>query len=114
MEHHHYTNIEHGHTAYDKGHVHKPFVDANWGGSGSGSAWLYGVADYQPISVLNQQTAIGYADIVVNGTGENQKYSSGSISDINWTARTQTDSNNTNNNENRPENFTIKIWKRTA
>lgn len=29
-------------------------------------------------------------------------------------SRQYTDSNNNNANENRPENFTVKIWKRTA
>ena len=92
MEHHHYTDIAHGHTAYDKGHVHSPFAIASYGGETSGgSAWAFNATPYAPISALGQTTGSGNADIVVNPLGETFKYSSGSISDINWTARTQTD-----------------------
>ena len=45
-----------------------------------------------------------------NWTGE----SSSEAPDTYGASKQYTDSNNNNANENRPENFTVKIWKRTA
>lgn len=59
----------------------------------------------------------GYSNVAVDGTGTLLKDSSFAgywDNNHNWVTTPDTSVNTNNANENRPENFTIKIWKRTA
>ena len=109
MQHYHYTNINHGHGITDPGHYHAYNIATNSGGAyaAPGDMGFY----YENYAGITDTKTTG---ISVNGTGDLQKFSSGSLANNQWDGRTQTDSNNSNANENRPQNFTVKIWKRIA
>lgn len=123
MQHYHITDIQHTHGITDPGHEHNVNPDGNinfpiiWNNS-SGSPFV------QTNGYVNQGSSVTgnllYATkratgITINTLTEQEKrkMSEGSITSQ-GVGRTQTDSNNINANENRSENFTVKIWKRTA
>lgn len=124
MAHYHNTNINHGHGVTDNGHFHSHiYADApganetywqNTEGMTAGG-WPR-VATYVGDTTYVTKLVTGYANsgVTVNGTGDLIKSSTNSLYHGTGSERNYTASNNDNNNENRPENFTIKIWKRTA
>ena len=112
MDHKHYTDIMHAHSIYDPGHAHN-YTHA-YGGSpyfaASGDAGFYWASD-------TYESSKSTTGIVVNSISENEKWRLSTESryigneSVN---RQNTESNDTNAIENRPKNFTIKVWKRTA
>ena len=111
MEHHHIVDIHHGHTINDPGHAHSydkgyaPGHSANHPGNN-----VFYDAD-QPYDTSKVATGI-----TVNSepATDRYKYSGGSVSDQQGTLRVKTDGNDNYGIENRPSNFTVKIWKRIA
>ena len=113
MDHKHYTDIMHGHTVTDGGHSHycpnQVFgAAANTYQSGAGGLWVQ-AGDYR--------TQESGANVSVNDLDANQRYrlstESRYIQDPNVN-RQFTESNDASAIENRPKNYTVKIWKRTA
>lgn len=114
MQHYHYTNINHGHTINDPGHGHSiGFYYYSDAGSSVIINSIPGVAnsglETKFSNVDNKTTGIS-----VNGTGDDHKLSSGALANAQWAGRTETDSNDNNAQENRPSNFTARLWKRIA
>lgn len=115
MQHYHYTNIDHGHEINDPGHLHAMprFVD----GSGSvpeeqKKADNNGWSNYG--SPYEQNTYRSTTGVRVEDLPETNKFSSGALANAQWAGRTETDSNDYNAQENRPSNFTARLWKRIA
>ena len=118
MAHYHNTNINHGHEISQTPHSHGIYdfgthdfnettVETNVFGAtriivGNGQTW-------GGIGIKGSN-----ANVSVIGTGDLNKPSTNSYYHGTTIDRNSTDSNNDNANENRPENFTVKIWKRTA
>ena len=112
MSHFHYTDIAHGHTVTDPGHDHKiDYGESSGSGSHRGSAHI-NISEFQ-----GAVTYTSWTGIKVNPLGTTLKDSSWAgvwDSNHNWVNISNTGVNTNNANENRPENFTVKIWKRTA
>ena len=110
MQHYHVTDIQHAHGITDPGHIHGYERGSNNDESFAGAGAYRFFYTYSLFNTYSAKTGI-----TINSLAENERYrrSGGSIDSLS-NERTQTDSNNSNANENRPENFTIKIWKRTA
>lgn len=113
MDHKHYTDIMHGHTVTDGGHSHycpnNVFGAAtNTYQSGAGGLWVQ-AGDYR--------TQVSGANVLVNDLDANQRYrlstESRYIQDPNVN-RQFTESNDAGAIENRPQNYTNRIWKRIA
>ena len=77
MSHYHCTNIEHGHTAYDKGHRHPIDGYRNVTNNGTYNGILPIYNEGELATIRNDGMGLGYADIVVNGTGPLIRYSTG-------------------------------------
>lgn len=114
MAHYHETNINHTHSAGDRGHSHALGSYQFVVGSGTQDGGIPGGGPWVRLLQGAITTNTDYADIYINGTGDVLKPSSNSYYQGTTTDRNYTASNNDNANENRPENFTVKIWKRIA
>lgn len=111
MEHYHYTNITHEHN-YHNNMMHVNMTMNMYTGAGDASHLLSVPGVYGSIyEVYNMGDLYGYSEVVVDKY-EGSKYSGGSISNEQSTPRTLTDSNNSSAFENRPKNYTIRIWRR--
>lgn len=114
MDHKHFTNINHGHTINDPGHRHTVWTSSYSGDATCIPQQTNGVGlDYNGGKYGNMSSS--GTGITVNGTGDDWRLSTESryINDTNVN-RQNTESNDTNAIENRPKNYTVKIWKRTA
>lgn len=119
MDHKHYTNIKHDHTVNDPGHGHNLF-----GGPRVYNANRYLSNSADGSNVIGANTpdwawsiAVGgnTTGITVNGLGDDWRLSTESRYIGNEGVNRQyTESNDANAIENRPKNYTVKIWKRTA
>ncbi len=112
MAHYHSTDINHGHGINDPSHSHKfsgNKVVENYGFVSGG----YYAGD-ATLSLYENWTEMARTNISVNDTGPLNKSSGNSLYFGTGNERNYTASNNGNANESRPENFTVKIWKRTA
>ena len=110
MQHYHVTDIQHTHGINDPGHTHSYYVATNSGGAYAAPGDMGFYYENYPGTTEGATTGISIKYLADN---EKLKTSGGSIT-AQGAQRTSTDSNNTNNNENRPKNYTVKIWKRTA
>ena len=127
MQHYHYTNINHGHGVTDPGHFHAHiYADApnanetywqNTEGASVGG-WPR-VATYVGDTAYVTKLVTGYAQtgISVNGTGDLQKFSSGSLANDQWAGRTETDAYGSANPTAisiTPTYVGVYTWKRTV
>lgn len=115
MQHYHYTNIAHGHEISDSGHLHAMprFVEGSdpvpseQKTADNNNTSTYGNAYQQ--NTFRSTTGVRVVDLP-----ETNKFSSGALANNQWAGRTETDSNDNNAQENRPSNFTARLWKRIA
>ena len=114
MDHKHYTDIMHGHGISDPGHIHGLARLVEGAGlQTSLNTQLSNFGIYENRGVVENHTT----GISVNAIGENERWRLSTESryigneDVN---RQYTESNDANAIENRPKNYTVKIWKRTA
>ena len=114
MDHKHYTDIMHRHGITDPGHKHDLYGPLYDGNADVPTYWSSGVGISHHGSWGVGPSATG---ITVNNIAENERWRLSTESRFigNETVNRQyTDSNDTNAIENRPNNYTVKIWKRTA
>lgn len=115
MDHKHWTDIGHGHQVSDQGHFHtvpsaRVALGSDWGGSYPQNTYrldytydlgLHTTTELSGISVVDLPSTqrLSTESRYIGNEGVNRQY---------------TESNDTNAIENRPKNYTVKIWKRTA
>lgn len=114
MQHYHYTDLAHGHTVNDPGHYHNTPLQIfnNPNGALVRDGCALGI-NGDGIGQNNNYSSRDATGITVNDLSTTNRWSSGAYENA-VTQRLSTDSNDTNAIENRPINYTVKIWKRTA
>lgn len=115
MDHKHYTDIYHGHNYDDPGHNHGLSVFKNVVNNGVDSGILPVYNDGQGASLRYPIGPSGIGITIQHGPSDRNRLSTEARYIGNEGVNRQyTESNDNNAIENRPKNYTVKIWKRTA
>lgn len=116
MDHKHYTDIMHGHSITDNGHSHglQAFKNVANNTVSSGVLPVYNAGESASLRFPVEVSGTG---IYVNSLREEERWRLSTESryiDNEAVNRQYTESNDANANENRPQNYTSRIWKRIA
>ena len=116
MDHKHWTDIMHSHGITDPGHAHGLEVFRNVANNTvfSGILSVYNAGDSASLRYPIQVSGTG---ITVKAIEETERWRLSTESRYignEGVNRQYTESNDANAIENRPKNYTVKIWKRTA